>query len=51
MGPPSVVSIADDHKLLQEALSTVHTQSAQLRRCLVRNPRLTGHASLEQHRH
>lgn len=35
MGPPSVISIADDHKLLQEALATVHTQTGQLRRCLV----------------
>ncbi|GAA5943156.1 hypothetical protein JCM3775_007610 [Rhodotorula graminis] len=34
MGPPSVISIADDHKLLQEALATVHTQTGQLRRCL-----------------
>ncbi|BGP43232.1 retromer complex subunit Vps35 [Rhodotorula kratochvilovae] len=34
MGPPSVMSIGDDHKLLQEALATVHTQTGQLRRCL-----------------
>ncbi|GAA6053750.1 hypothetical protein JCM3770_005099 [Rhodotorula araucariae] len=34
MGPPSVMSVADDHKVLQEALATVHTHTGQLRRCL-----------------